>query len=88
MCLERLLKTQFTNTADFRQKVDSFLRGYEVRKADPPVRIKKARKKKKWTQQQLADHLGYKSHAAIAQLEKGLRFPPKKVFKWLEEVGM
>lgn len=87
-CLERLLKTQFINTADFRQKVDGFLRGYEVRKADPASRIKKARKKKKWTQKQLANHLGYKTHAAIAQLENGLRYPSKKVFQWLEEVGM
>jgi len=87
-CLERLLKTQFTNTADFRQKEDGFLRGYEVRKADPASRIKKARKKKKWTQKQLADHLGYKSHAAIAQFEKGLRHPPKRIFQWLDDEGM
>ena len=87
-CLERLLKTQFANTADFKQKIDSFLRGYEVRKDDPAERIKRARKKKKWTQKQLADYLGYKSHAAIAQFEKGLRYPSKKVFQWLEDEGM
>jgi DNA-binding XRE family transcriptional regulator len=86
--LEQLLHTQFTNTANFKKKIKAFLEGYEVRKKPPAERIKKARKKMKWTQKQLADHLGYKSHVTIAQHEKGQRAPAKRVFQWLEEVGM
>jgi len=86
--LEKKLNTQFQNTADFKKKIKAFLEGYQVRKKPPAERIKKARKKMKWTQKQLADHLGYKSHVTVAQLEKGSRAPAKRVFQWLAEAGM
>jgi DNA-binding XRE family transcriptional regulator len=85
-CLENLLNTEFKNTRDLRQKVEKYLKGYNIRKGTAAERIQRARKKKKLTQKELAKDLGYKSHVAIAQFEKGLRYPPKKVFEWLEGV--
>ena len=81
-----MLNTEFKNTRDLRQKVQKYLKGYEIRKGSTGERIQRARKKLGVTQKELAKELGYKNHTAIAQFEKGLRYPPGKVFKWLEGV--
>jgi len=84
-CLENLLRTQFRNTIDLKRKAEDYLNGYEIRKRPVGERIKKARKKLGWTQKELASHLNYKSHVAIVQFERGLRYPPGKVFEWLKD---
>ncbi len=86
--LENFLGTQFKSTRDFKQKVRMYLQNYDARKLPASERIKKARKKLGWTQKELAKFLVYTSHVSIAQFEKGKRYPPKKVFQWLKEVGM
>ena len=86
--LEATLRIQFKNTRDMKHKIEKYLGNYQVRKKPVAERIKKARKKRKWTQKELADHLGYKSHVTIAQFEKGLRYPPERIFQWLEAEGM
>jgi len=83
--LERLLRSEFRNTRDLRRKVDNYLQNYQIRKGSVGERIKKARKKLGWTQKRLADHFGFKKHVTILNYEKGLRYPPEKVFRWLEE---
>jgi len=86
--LEKLLRKDFKDTRDFRQNVEDLLGGYDERKMPVSLRIRRARKKKKWTQKQLASHLGLKSHVPIVQYEKGQRNPSGRVLQWLEEVGM
>lgn len=86
--LEKLFKIEFKNTRDLRRRVEDYLKHYRIRKGSAGKRIKKARIKKKWTQKQLAGYLGYKSHVPIAYFEKGVRYPPDKVFQWLESEGM
>ena len=46
-CLENLLNTEFKNTRDLRQKVEKYLKGYDIRKGTAEERIKRARKKLK-----------------------------------------
>ncbi len=87
-CLENTLGTEFENTRDLKRKVEKYLKNYDVRKGTAGNRIKKARKKLGLTQKQLAKELGYSSHAAINQFEQDSRYPPAKVFKWLEAQGM
>lgn len=87
-CLESLLNTQFRNTRDFRRKIKEYLKNYEIRKKPVGDRIKKARKKLGLTQKQVAEQLGFKSHVAIVNYEKGKRYPPNKVFQWLDAVGV
>ena len=86
--LETTLRTQFENTRNMKHKIEKYLGNYQVKQKPVAKRIKKARKKRNWTQKELADHLGYKSHVTIAQFEKGLRYPPEKIFQWLETEGM
>ena len=86
--LEKFFRTSFTCTRDMKMKIGDYLNGYEVRKRPAAARIRRARKKKRWSQQDLAQHLGYKNHVSIAQFEKGLRYPPAKVFRWLEDEKM
>lgn len=86
--LEKALKTDFVNSRDFRRKIEDYLKNYEVRKGSAADRIKKARKKKKLTQKQLAEHLGFKTHVTIGNYEKGKRYPGEKVFEWLKEAGV
>ena len=83
--LENYLRTIFSSSRDFKRKTESYLNGYEVRKKPIGDRIRRARKKKRWSQQELAQHLGYQSHVAVVLFERGLRYPPAKVFRWLEE---
>lgn len=86
--LEHKLRTKFVNTRDLKRKIMDFLSDYEVRRIPVNVRIRKARKKKRWRQKDLANCLGYKCHVPISYFEKGLRYPPAKVFRWLKEVEM
>jgi ribosome-binding protein aMBF1 (putative translation factor) len=86
--IEDLLGTKSKNTRDFKDSVENFLGGLDQRRRPLPEGIKKARKKMKWTQKQLATHLGYKSHVPIAQYETGQRNPSKRVLQWLKEMGM
>jgi DNA-binding XRE family transcriptional regulator len=86
--LENALRSDFINTKDYKNKINDFLCDCDFRRKDINLRIKGARKKLKLTQKQLAKRLGYKSHVTIAQFEKGSRYPSKRVFRWLEEIGM
>lgn len=86
--LENELRTGFKDTRDFRNKVGKYLAGYDLRKPRPPIRIIKARKKLGLTQMDLARQLGYKNHVPVAQFERGKRYPTRRVFKWLESIGM
>ncbi len=86
--LEVCLNTRFQNTRDFRRKIGKYIQNYDARKLPASERLKKARKKLGWTQKELAKFLGYTSHVSIAQFEMGKRYPSKKVFQWLKEVGM
>ncbi len=51
-------------------------------------RLKKARKKARLTQSELAMSLGLNSHVPIAQYESGKRYPSKVVLEWLETQSM
>jgi DNA-binding XRE family transcriptional regulator len=86
--LEKTLRTEFRNTSDMKHKLTDFLNGYDLRKADAKIRIRKTRKKQSLTQQQLAKKLGYSSHVPIAQMESGKRQASKRVLAWLEEEKM
>ena len=85
---EIVLKKEFVDTHDFKQKVGDYLKGYDLRKPANKERIKKARKKLGLTQKNLALQLGYKSHVPIAQFESGTRSPSSKVIEWLEKKAM
>ena len=86
-CLENMLRTDFKNTRDFKRKIENYLKNYEIRKGSAADRIKKARKKLRLTQKQAAEHLGFKTHVTFVNYEKGKRYPPDKVFRWVEEQG-
>lgn len=84
--LEQFFRSPFSSTKDMKRKIEEYLNGFEVRKKPVGERIRIARKKNGWTQKKLARHLGYISYVSIIQFERGSRFPPKKIFHWLEEV--
>jgi hypothetical protein len=86
--LEKLMRTEFASTADLRQHVERFLDGYDGRRLPVPQAIKRARKKLKLTQRQLAEQLGFKDHTLISKYEKGQRVPSAKVIEWLKGGGM
>ena len=86
--LEKEFRTQFSNTADWRDKGERYLDGYDLRKSDPRTRLRKARKKFRLSQKQLAEEVGYSSHVPITQMERGKRQVSKQVLTWLEERGM
>ena len=86
--LERMLRTEFKGTRDFKRKTEEYLANYQIRKGSVSDRIKKARKKLRWTQKQAAEHLGFKTHVTFVNYEKGKRYPKEKVFEWLKEVGV
>ncbi len=83
--LEGMLRTEFRNTRDMIQKLADFHNGYDLRKVDPKIKIRKMRKRQRLTQKQLAMKLGYSSHVPIAQMESGERRASNKVLAWLEE---
>jgi DNA-binding transcriptional regulator YiaG len=86
--LERRLKTEFNSTRDLNEKVEKYLAGYDLRKAEPSARLRRARKKLKLTQGELARRLGYTSHVPIANFERGKRPLTRRVSEWLESIGM
>lgn len=86
--LEKRLKTEFFNTRDFHEKVGNHFNRFRPHIIPVSTRVRKARKKLRWSQKQLAAHLGYKSHVSIAHYERGLRYPSSEVLKWLKDMGM
>jgi DNA-binding XRE family transcriptional regulator len=87
-CLEKLMRKEFASTKELRQHVERCLGGYDGRRLPIPEAIRRARKKRKWTQRQLAEHLGFKDHTLISKYEKGQRVPSDKVMAWLKEGEM
>jgi DNA-binding transcriptional regulator YiaG len=85
---EKMFHTEFKSTKELKEKLEDYLKDYDERRRPLSERIKKARKKNRWTQKELANHLSYKSHVSISQFEKGQRYPSKRVMQWLEEMGM
>lgn len=86
--MEKVLRSEFRNSRDFRRKIDEYLNGFDIRRGPVSQRIKRARKKKGWSQKALATHLGYSTHVSIVQFEQGRRYPTKRIFQWLDEIGM
>jgi len=86
--LEKLMRKEFACTKELRQHVERYLDGYDGRRLPVPEAIRRARKKRKWTQRQLAEHLGFKDHSLISKYEKGQRVPSDKVMAWLKEGEM
>lgn len=86
--LEKLMRTEFASTTDLRQHIERYLEGHDGRRLPVPQAIKRARKKLKLTQRQLAEQLGLKDHTLISKYEKGQRVPSEKIIEWLKEGGM
>lgn len=86
--LEKLMRAEFASTADLRQHVERYLSGHDGRRLPVPQAIKRARKKFKLTQRQLAETLGLKDHTLISKYESGKRVPTGKLLDWLKEGGM
>jgi transcriptional regulator with XRE-family HTH domain len=84
-CLEKLMRTDFASTTDLRQDVERYLSGYDGRRRPVPQAIKRARKKLKLTQRQLAERLGFKDHTLISKYESGKRVPTDRVHEWLRK---
>ena len=77
------MRTDFASTADLRHHVERYLSGYDGRRLPVPQAIKRARKKLKLTQRQLAELLGFKDHTLISKYESGKRVPTDKLLEWL-----
>jgi DNA-binding transcriptional regulator YiaG len=86
--LENLMRTEFASTKDLRQHVERYLDGHDGRRMPISQAIRRARKKLKLTQRQLAELLGFRDHTLLSQYENGERVPSGKVIKWLKEGGM
>lgn len=86
--LEAILRTNFVNAADLKRKVKSFLGDYQEQLKPVAERIRRARRKKKWTQDQMARELGFKSKTVITRYEKGERMPPERVIEWLNQQNL
>lgn len=88
--LEQVMMTDFKHTRDYKEKVKKYLANNKGngRKRIIPVerRLVKARKKLGWTQDRLAEELGYNSRKTIQRYEDGSQYPPKRVFKWLDSI--
>lgn len=82
--LEKLMRMEFSSTTDLRQHVERYLDGHDGRRLPVPQAIRRARKKLKLTQRQLAEQLGFKDHTLISKYEKGQRLPSDKVIEWLK----
>jgi DNA-binding XRE family transcriptional regulator len=91
-CLEYMLKTQFRNTRDFKEKCKDFLANTRTKEETENItrsagkRIMRARKKLKWTQGRLAKELGFKSRKTIQRYENESMYPSAKVSNWLNKV--
>ena len=82
--LERELKTEFVDTGDFRRKMDAFCIGGKRQHLTDGARLRRARRAKKWTQEELAIHLGC-TRQTVIRWEKNFDPISKKARKWLEE---
>jgi len=82
---ERLFRTQIQNKGQLGGLVERFLGGRDGRKLSISQAIRRARRKLKQSQWQLAEHLGLKDHTLISKYESGRREPSKKVLEWLKE---
>lgn len=87
-CLEHILKTEFRNTRDFKEKCRNFLAKTKSKSVvrSPGKRIMRARNKLKWNQEKLMEELGIRSRTTIHRYEKDLVYPSAKVMKWLNKV--
>ena len=84
--VEKILRTKFKRSQDLRREVEAYLKKYKDRKESIGKRIRRARKKKGWTQEQLAKHLSISSRVSISHYERGIRPVPEKVMRWLEKM--
>jgi transcriptional regulator with XRE-family HTH domain len=83
--LEKLMRTEFVSTADLRQHVERYLGSHDGRRLPVPQAIKRARKKLKLSQSQLAELLSLKDHTLISKYESGKRVPTDRVLEWLRK---
>lgn len=79
---EHKLGKGFVNTADFLNKLGKTARGVS-KIPDDARKLKRERRKMKWTQEQLARHLET-SRSSITAMETGERELSKKAQKWIE----
>lgn len=79
---EHKLGKGFVNTADFLNKLGKTARGVSTIPGDAR-KLKRERRKMKWTQYQLAIHLET-SRTSITAMETGERELSKKAQKWIE----
>jgi len=82
--LEGELKTEFINTEDFKRKMDAFCISGKRQYLTDGARLRQVRKRKKWTQEELATHLGC-TRQTVIRWEKNFDPISKKARKWLEE---
>ena len=68
--------------------MELYLEGHDGRRMPISQAIRRARKKLKLTQRQLAEKLGFNDHTLISKYENGERVPPRRVLKWLKEGEM
>lgn len=88
-CLEQMLKTEFRNTRDFKEKCKSFIKRSKTEediRRSVGKRIIRARKKLEWDQKKLAEFLGYRSRKTIQRYENDSVYPPIKILNWLKGV--
>jgi len=86
--LEKLLRKDFTSTRELKLHVERLVASPDGRRMPISQALRRARKKRKLTQRQLAEHLGFKDHTLISKYEKGERLPSAKVIEWLKEGEM
>ena len=83
--LERLFRTQISSKDQLKELAERFLGGLDGRRLPIPQALKRARKKSKLSQRQLAERLGLKDHSLISKCEAGKKDPTKKILDWLKE---
>jgi transcriptional regulator with XRE-family HTH domain len=83
--LEQLFRTQIRSKDQLKGLAERFLGGLDGRRLPIPQALKRARKKSKLSQHQLAEHLGLKDHSLISKCEAGKKDPTKKILNWLKE---
>ncbi len=86
--IETILKKEFNNTRELTEFVQVYVIDIDNRKLPLNQRLRRARKKQKLSQRELAKMFGFKTHVSIAQFELGKRMPTKAVLGWLESVEM
>ena len=81
--LESITGKDFRNTAEFHLEVQAYINKKGERIASLGTRIRKARKRKKWSLKQLSQNLGFRAHSTFSMYEQNRRVPPKEVMEWL-----